>query len=75
MRQALTDAEIDVEIEKAKTGPQLYAVVSAQDAQNPGAATKGSVWQVALCTQLGNKRRAIAERTAHSGNGKHLRSG
>lgn len=54
MRQALTDAEIDVEIEKAKTGPQLYAVVSAQDAQNPGAATKGSVWQVALCTQLGN---------------------
>lgn len=54
MRQALTDAEIDVEIEKAKTGPQLYAVVSAQDAQNPGAATKGPVWQVALCTQLGN---------------------
>lgn len=41
MRQALTDAGIDVEIEKAKTGPQLYAVVSAQDAQNPGAATRG----------------------------------
>ena len=41
MRQALADAEIDVEIDKVKTGPQLYAVVSAQDAQNPGAVTRG----------------------------------
>ena len=41
MRQALADAEIDVEIDKAKTGPQLYAVVSAHDAQNPAAVTRG----------------------------------
>lgn len=41
MRQALAEAEIDVEIQRTATGPQLYAVVSAHDAQNPGAATRG----------------------------------
>lgn len=41
MRQALADAEIDIEIQKAATGPQLYSVISAQDAQNPSAATRG----------------------------------
>lgn len=41
MREALDGAEIDVEIQKAVTGPQLYAVVSAQDAQNPSAAAQG----------------------------------
>ena len=41
MRQALTDAELDVEILKSTSGPQLYTVVSAQDAQNPEAVTRG----------------------------------
>lgn len=41
MRKALADADLDVEIDIAKTGPQLYAVVSAQDAQHPDAATRG----------------------------------
>lgn len=41
MRQALADAELDVEILKSASGPQLYAVVSAQDAQNPEAVTRG----------------------------------
>lgn len=41
MRQALADAEIDVEIQKSVTGPQLFTVVSAQDAQNPAAAASG----------------------------------
>lgn len=41
MRQALEDAEIDVEIQKAASGPQLFAVVSAQDAEHPEAVTKG----------------------------------
>lgn len=41
MRRALADAEIDVEIQRTASGPQLYSVVSAQDAQNPGAATRG----------------------------------
>lgn len=41
MRRALADAEIDVEIQRAVTGPQLYSVVSAQDAQNPAAVTRG----------------------------------
>lgn len=41
MRQALAEAEIDVEIQRTATGPQLYAVVSAHDAQHPGAATRG----------------------------------
>lgn len=41
MRQALAEAELDVEIQKAVAGPQLYAVVSAQDAQHPDAATRG----------------------------------
>ena len=41
MRQALADAEIDVEIQKSVSGPQLFTVVSAQDAQNPEAAARG----------------------------------
>lgn len=41
MRQALADAEIDVEIQKSISGPQLFTVVSAQDAQNPAAAARG----------------------------------
>lgn len=41
MRQALADAEIDVEIQKSASGPQLFTVVSAQDAQNPAAAAHG----------------------------------
>ena len=41
MRQALDDADIDVEIQKAASGPQLYAVVSAQDAEHPDAVTRG----------------------------------
>lgn len=41
MRQALADAEIDIEIQKATTGPQLFSVVSTHDAQNPAAVTRG----------------------------------
>lgn len=41
MRQALDEAELDVEIQKATSGPQLYSVVSAQDALHPDAATRG----------------------------------
>lgn len=41
MRQALADVEIDVDIQKSVSGPQLFAVVSAQDAQNPAAAARG----------------------------------
>lgn len=41
MRQALADAEIDVEVQKSVSGPQLFAVISAQDAQNPAAAARG----------------------------------
>ena len=41
MRNALAEAEIDVDIQKSVSGPQLYAVVSAQDAQNPEAVTRG----------------------------------
>ena len=41
MRQSLAQAEIDVDIQKSVAGPQLYAVVSAQDAQNPAFATRG----------------------------------
>lgn len=41
MRQALEEAEVDVEIQKAATGPQLYAVVSTYDAENPSAVTRG----------------------------------
>lgn len=51
MRQFLTDAELDVEIDKAKVGPQLFAVVSAQDAQHPDAAVHArSSWRN-LCHQ------------------------
>lgn len=41
MRQALDDAEIDVDIQMSVAGPQLFMVVSAQDAQNPAAAARG----------------------------------
>lgn len=41
MRQALAEAELDVEMQKAAVGPQLYSVVSAQDAMHPDAATRG----------------------------------
>ena len=41
MRNALDQAEIDVDIQAASSGPQLYAAVSGQDAQNPAAATRG----------------------------------
>lgn len=47
MRQFLTEAELDLEIDKAKTGPQLFSVVSAQDAQHPDAATRGNSVPVA----------------------------
>lgn len=41
MRKALDEAEIDVEIQKSANEPQLFAAVSAQDAQNPAAAARG----------------------------------
>lgn len=41
MRAALSEAELDVEIDKAKVGPQLFSVVSTHDALNPGAVTRG----------------------------------
>ena len=51
MRQSLADAELDVEIDLAKTGPQLFSVVSAQDAQHPDAATRGESVPVAAGEQ------------------------
>ena len=47
MHQSLTEAELDLEIDKAKTGPQLFSVVSVQDAQHPDAATRGDSVPVA----------------------------
>ncbi len=41
MRQALDEAELDIEIQKAAVGPQLYAVVSGHDAEHPEAVTRG----------------------------------
>ena len=41
MRRALDEAEIAVDVQKAVSGPQLYAVVSGRDAENPEAATRG----------------------------------
>lgn len=41
MRRALDEAEIVVDVQKAVSGPQLYAVVSGRDAENPEAATRG----------------------------------
>jgi len=41
MRRALADTELDVDIQKNVSGPQLNTVVSVQDAQNPDAATRG----------------------------------
>lgn len=40
MRQMLTDAELDVEITKAATGPQIYSVVDARQADMPDVSTK-----------------------------------
>lgn len=42
MREALDSAKLDVEILKNASGPQLYQVVSIQDAQNPEALTRGT---------------------------------
>lgn len=47
VRSALTEAEVDVEIEKAKVGPQLFSVVSTHDALYPGAVTRGESVPVA----------------------------
>ena len=41
MRQALDDAELDIEIQKTVVGPQLYSVVSGHDADHPDAVTRG----------------------------------
>lgn len=41
MRKVLNEAEIDVEIQKSISGPQLFMVISAQDAQNLAAAARG----------------------------------
>lgn len=41
MRQALADAELDIEIQKATVGPQLFSVVSGHDADHPDAVTRG----------------------------------
>lgn len=41
MRKSLDEVELDVEILKTVSGPQPFAVVSAQDAQNPLAAARG----------------------------------
>ena len=39
--QELADAELDIEIQKATVGPQLYSVVSGHDADHPDAVTRG----------------------------------
>lgn len=41
VRRLLDEAELDVEINKASIGPQLNTVVSAYDAKNPDAVTRG----------------------------------
>lgn len=41
MRSYLAEAELDVEIDKAKVGPQLFSVVSTHDALYPAAVTRG----------------------------------
>ncbi len=41
MREALAESELDIEIQKAAVGPQLYSVVSGHDANNPDAVTRG----------------------------------
>ena len=41
MRQALESAEIDVEIQKSTTGPQLISVTSAYNAEHPKQASDG----------------------------------
>lgn len=41
MRQAMTDAELDIKILRAPKGPQLYQVLNIQDARNPEALTRG----------------------------------
>lgn len=47
LRQALEDAELDVEISKPVTGPQLQAIVSAHDVQHPDAVTRGESQPIA----------------------------
>ena len=41
MRQALDEAELDIEIQETVVGPQLYSVVSGHDADHPDAVTRG----------------------------------
>ena len=41
MRQALDDAELDIEIQQTTVGPQLFSVVSGHDADHPDAVTRG----------------------------------
>lgn len=58
MRQALADAELDIEIQKSAVGPQLYAVVSAHDADHPDAVTRGESVPVSagqMCVIKGRK--------------------
>lgn len=58
MREALDSAEIDVEVQKSVSGPQLFAVVSAQDTQNPAAAARGEGTPIAggqTCIAKGKK--------------------
>lgn len=58
MREALDSAEIDVEVQKSVSGPQLFAVVSAQNAQNPAAAARGEGTPIAggqTCIAKGKK--------------------
>lgn len=41
MTTMLGNAKINVEVDKAKVGPQISAVISSQDAKNPDAVTRG----------------------------------
>lgn len=41
MTTMLGNAKINVEVDKAKVGPQISAVISSQDAKNPEAVTRG----------------------------------
>ena len=41
MRTAIEAAELDVNVQKTIAGPQLFAVVSGQDAEHPDVATRG----------------------------------
>lgn len=66
MRQALNDAEIDVDIQMSVSGPQLFMVVSAQDAQNPAAAARGEGTPISAgqtCIIKGNQIGVTIKRT------------